>query len=341
MKKTILFLGGLFLIIGTATAQSFTITSPNGGEKWEFGAPRVVTWTYSSIPDGTLVKLVLFQNTNKIGNIVQNIVIGSNGMGSYTWKVGSLESGVASIGNGFTIRIRDMNGQYPPDESDGPFEITSPPSKTVQPLEGSFEIESVTCLLQEVKSPIAPIKPSEKDRNDSVIKQINVVVAYDAKNDFMICIPEGQKCSDAFGSLQLIYQVTNWMYVNAPVSDTKISCNYACLQSCGNITIPGWVQPRGKGKFTLLVFPVSKNEKVYGFAESSANTLTGGAGWFTSPNPDYQARIEYAPEIEVFLTLCMSFYDKNYSYKMVPKSLKVKIPVRLKEMEIGTSGGWL
>jgi hypothetical protein len=130
------------------------------------------------------------------------------------------------------------------------------------------------------------------------------------------------------------------MYVNAPVSDTKISCNYACLQSCGNITIPGWVQPRGKGKFTLLVFPVSKNEKVYGFAESSANTLTGGSGWFTSPNPDYQARIEYAPEIEVFLTLCISSYDKNYSYKMVTKSLKVKIPVRLKEMEIGTSGGW-
>lgn len=57
----------------------------------------------------TLIKLVLFQNNVKVGNIVQNIAVGSL---SYNWTVGSHEGGTVAAGTNFQIRIRDMSGTY-------------------------------------------------------------------------------------------------------------------------------------------------------------------------------------------------------------------------------------
>jgi hypothetical protein len=75
MKKgilAVLILSGHCLV----SAQTITLVSPKGGETWGLGSPQIITWNYSGIPDGTPVKLVLFQNGNKIGNIIQNISIG-------------------------------------------------------------------------------------------------------------------------------------------------------------------------------------------------------------------------------------------------------------------------
>ena len=73
------------------------------------------------------MKLVLFKDglnpENKIGNIVENISIGTGGAGMYSWKVGNYEGGTAAKGGGYKIRIRDMNGAYPADDSNNPFTI--------------------------------------------------------------------------------------------------------------------------------------------------------------------------------------------------------------------------
>ena len=105
-------------------AQTVVITSPNGGENWKLGANQNVVWTFTGIPNGTPVKLVLFRNNDKIGQIVENISIGAGGGGMFSWKVGNWQGGTAAAGGGYKVRIRDMNGQYPPDDSNNPFTIT-------------------------------------------------------------------------------------------------------------------------------------------------------------------------------------------------------------------------
>ena len=124
MKKTILFLLVLFSAAPWIRSQSVTITSPNGGEIWTAGNPQKIAWTFSDIPDGSTVKLVLFQNGGKMGNIVQNISIGSNKAGFHNWAAGAVEGGSVPPGTGFLIRIISMNGTFK-DESDGTFELRS------------------------------------------------------------------------------------------------------------------------------------------------------------------------------------------------------------------------
>jgi hypothetical protein len=125
MKKKGNFLVLWMIFSVSAFAQIITITSPNGGETWAHGgvSSSAILWTYSGIPDSTLVKLVLFKDGNKIGNIAENVKIGSHGAGSCSWKIGDYVGGSAVAGNGYKIRVRDMNGQYPLDESNDSFTI--------------------------------------------------------------------------------------------------------------------------------------------------------------------------------------------------------------------------
>lgn len=97
--------------------MSINIVLPNGGENWFLGAKQNITWRSSGILGN--VKLELLQNGIKIGDIAQNIQVVS---GSYLWKVGDYQGGAASIGSGYKIRIKTMDGEHE-DESDESFSI--------------------------------------------------------------------------------------------------------------------------------------------------------------------------------------------------------------------------
>ena len=118
MKRMKLLGIGSLLIAGVALAGTLTLVKPNGGENWELGSDKVIQWTADGV--GTLVKLVLFQNGAKVGNIKQNL---NATPGSYLWKVGSFEGGTAPAGGGFHVRIIAMDGSVK-DDSDGMFSIS-------------------------------------------------------------------------------------------------------------------------------------------------------------------------------------------------------------------------
>ena len=122
MKKSMIFIMILGLC-GLIQGQTFTSITPKGGSL-VLGASYSVQWTYSGIPNGTLVKLVLFKDGAKLGSIVQNIPIGGGSAGARVWTVGNYEGGTALAGTGYRIRIRDMDGKYPYLDSDPPFAIT-------------------------------------------------------------------------------------------------------------------------------------------------------------------------------------------------------------------------
>ena len=94
-----------------------TLTAPNGGEAWSSGATQNITWSASGVTAD--VKLVLFKDGVKKGNIALNLPVGS---GPYAWTVGAYIGGTAPVGSGYTVRVVDMNGVFR-DDSDAPFAI--------------------------------------------------------------------------------------------------------------------------------------------------------------------------------------------------------------------------
>ena len=56
------------IVANTDPAGSITVTSPNGGERWQRGTSHTVTWDYSGSP-GSTVKITLLKGGIEVGTI--------------------------------------------------------------------------------------------------------------------------------------------------------------------------------------------------------------------------------------------------------------------------------
>jgi hypothetical protein len=74
--------------ISGTTTPSITVTAPNGGETWQRGTSKVVSWSYTGDP-GPYVKVVLTKAGVEVGTATYSTSIGSGGKGSYTWPIWS------------------------------------------------------------------------------------------------------------------------------------------------------------------------------------------------------------------------------------------------------------
>jgi hypothetical protein len=101
-----------------------TMTSPNGRESWKRNSKQTIRWN-ATAGLGNL-RISLWQNTSQIGIITDNVTPDA---GSYAWNVGVYNGGVAPLGAGYTIRIREK-GTALSDESDTPFSIVKMSVKT-------------------------------------------------------------------------------------------------------------------------------------------------------------------------------------------------------------------
>jgi len=84
---------------------TLTITSPNGGEAWQRGESRSITWTSSGVTGNVVIELV--QNDTAVGLIAETVAATA---GSFTWTVGQLADGTTRTGTGLKIRIRSLAG---------------------------------------------------------------------------------------------------------------------------------------------------------------------------------------------------------------------------------------
>jgi len=87
----------------------FTITSPNGGEAWQRGESRPITWTNSGVTGNVVIELV--QNSVAVGVIAESVAATA---GSFAWTVGRLANGTVTTGAGCKIRIRAASGTAGP-----------------------------------------------------------------------------------------------------------------------------------------------------------------------------------------------------------------------------------
>lgn len=100
-------------------AASLSVTSPNGGESLQLGAPHTITWDSSGLSN--TLKITLWKDGVSLGVIADGLDAAS---GSYSWTVGNYIGGTAAAGTGYTVKIKEK-GTTTADVSDASFSIAS------------------------------------------------------------------------------------------------------------------------------------------------------------------------------------------------------------------------
>ena len=110
MKRTWTLFLMVLLVTVPIVAANITIGSPAAGATLEIGKSLPITWTFSGLPNATKVTISLWQGTGKLGNIVEDLAIGSAGQGSYDWSAGAYIGGTAAVGGNYFIKFRTGDG---------------------------------------------------------------------------------------------------------------------------------------------------------------------------------------------------------------------------------------
>ena len=106
------------------TTDTMTVVSPNGGEQWERGTVKNISWNTSLTGN---VKIDLLKN-----NILHSTIAASvSSTGPYPWTIPD----TLSYGTDYRVRISSINYPNVNDESDGNFTIYKSPSVTSSFLE--------------------------------------------------------------------------------------------------------------------------------------------------------------------------------------------------------------
>jgi len=109
----------LSITITDIPSASITVTAPNGGESWKKGTTYTISWSYTGNP-GSVVKLELLKGGALNKTITSGTSIGSNNVGTYSWKVPSNQA----TGIDYTVRITSASDSTKTDVSNGNFTIS-------------------------------------------------------------------------------------------------------------------------------------------------------------------------------------------------------------------------
>jgi len=122
----------MFLMILLATvpllAASITVSSPVSGENLTIGTVKPVTWTFTGLANSTKVTISLWQGAGKLGNIVEDLAIGSAGQGAYSWTAGAYAGGTAAAGGAYFVKFRTGDGSVT--GKSGLFTLAAKPGNT-------------------------------------------------------------------------------------------------------------------------------------------------------------------------------------------------------------------
>jgi 5-hydroxyisourate hydrolase-like protein (transthyretin family) len=126
---------GIRWIYPGSSSASFAITSPNGGESWQAGSTKTITWSYSGSP-GSYVSLQLYRSGSLDQSIVSSTSAGSGGSGSYSWNIPvTLENG-----SDYKVKVTSLSNSSWADYSNNYFSITggsNPPALNITSPDGN------------------------------------------------------------------------------------------------------------------------------------------------------------------------------------------------------------
>ena len=94
------------------------MTVPNGGETWAAGTSQTILWTYTGNP-GAAVRIELLKGGVLNLTIASSAVIGTGGIGSYSWAIPLTQT----AGADYTVRVTSTTNAAATDVSNGQFTI--------------------------------------------------------------------------------------------------------------------------------------------------------------------------------------------------------------------------
>jgi CSLREA domain-containing protein len=100
-------------------APSITVTAPNGGERWQRGTNKTITWSFNGDP-GPNVSIELYKG----GSFHSTVVASTANNGSYAWPVPPGQT----IGSDYKVRITSPSNPSIFDVSDETFSIEDVPT---------------------------------------------------------------------------------------------------------------------------------------------------------------------------------------------------------------------
>ena len=275
MKKMILAIlcAGLFIL--NAHAADIQVTAPGAGASWKIGTTQTVQWTFSGIAASNEVHIALLQNGTNLGKIAENVDIGADGHGSFSWVVGSvIGNPAATAGSGYTIKVRRTNDASVFGMS-AAFNLTSGSSGPVMQLPDASQLGSNYALGQASKPPMP-------GQSDVQLKMIQVSE------------PKAGDVLAPYGG----YAV-RWKFVNIPaagVSITLVGENQPDVVLAANVSDPGefsWnvqAAPPAPGDYRITVetldnqhrgrsgkFTVDENGTVKILAPQSGASIVNGS----------------------------------------------------------------
>ena len=110
----------------STTTTSITVASPNGGETWQAGSTKTISWNYTGSP-GSYVKIELLKNDSTYTTITSSTSTGSSGSGSYNWMIPASQT----TGSDYKIRVTSTTNSSYTDTSNSNFTISSSKSDLV------------------------------------------------------------------------------------------------------------------------------------------------------------------------------------------------------------------
>lgn len=144
-----------------------TVTSPNGGESWEAGKVKTITWT--SVGTVGNVKIELVKGVNAPTTIISSCW----NNGSYSWTIPT----AIAPGSDYKIRISDISTSAITDDSDAAFTITAPSITVVAPNGGEeWEVGSSHTISWTAATSVTNVK-IDLYRNDTLVITIAASVA--------------------------------------------------------------------------------------------------------------------------------------------------------------------
>lgn len=99
--------------------KAIKVASPNGAEKWIRGSTYTISWSYACNVSGT-VRIELLKGGALNRTITTNAPLGSNGIGSYNWRIPNNQA----VSSDYAIRVTATNFSTYSDTSDGNFNIS-------------------------------------------------------------------------------------------------------------------------------------------------------------------------------------------------------------------------
>lgn len=128
MKRNWSLLLMVMLATVSVLAASITVGSPAAGATLEIGKSLPIAWTFAGLANSTKVTISLWQGAGKLGNIIEDLAIGSAGQGAYNWTVGAYTGGTAAAGGDYFVKFRTSDGSVT--SKSGLFTLSAKPGNT-------------------------------------------------------------------------------------------------------------------------------------------------------------------------------------------------------------------